>query len=210
MFFGRSQYGGESPAGTPDRDAFYDDNGGVADRLVMRYELDSVRAHEVVLAGPGTLNTRTRRVRRFRLRCRWRFPRASSRFLLPRDRPRRIPAVSPAVSPRSVRVRRSARDARGVDGAAARVDRRRSSAAPRRFHAIPGNQRLWAVSFFWLFLVIFGYSHMGNCTDGVFCLQTRPRYPPSTRKIQSHLSTHKHRSRRMAWRAWRRRWRRTG
>jgi hypothetical protein len=65
------------------------------------------------------------------------------------------------------------------------------------------------VSFFWLFLVIFGYSHMGNCTDGVFCLQTRPRYPPSTRKIQSHLSTHKHRSRRMAWRAWRRRWRRT-
>ena len=53
MFFGRSQYGGESPAGTPDRDAFYDDNGGVADRLVMRYELDSVRAHEVVLAGAG-------------------------------------------------------------------------------------------------------------------------------------------------------------
>ena len=54
MFFGRSQYGGESPAGTPDRDAFYDDNGGVADRLVMRYELDSVRAHEVVLAGLET------------------------------------------------------------------------------------------------------------------------------------------------------------
>ena len=54
MFFGRSQYGGESPAGTPDRDAFYDDNGGVADRLVMRYELDSVRAHEVVLADLDT------------------------------------------------------------------------------------------------------------------------------------------------------------
>ena len=53
MFFHRSRYGGESPAGTPDRDAFYDDNGGVADRLVMRYELDSVRAHEVVLAGAG-------------------------------------------------------------------------------------------------------------------------------------------------------------
>ena len=47
MFFYRSRYG-ESPAGTPDRDAFYDDNGGVADRLVMRYELDSVRAHESV------------------------------------------------------------------------------------------------------------------------------------------------------------------
>lgn len=53
MFLFRSRYGGESPAGTPDRDAFYDDNGGVADRLVMCYELDSVRAHEVVLAGAG-------------------------------------------------------------------------------------------------------------------------------------------------------------
>ena len=209
MFFCRSQYGGESPAGTPDRDAFYDDNGGVADRLVMRYELDSVRAHEVVLAG---LDTKYPYAPRSSVPVA--MPVAVPAGIQPFPPPSRpstslIPAVSPAVSPRSVRVRHAARDARGVDGAAARVDRRRSSAAPRRFHAIPGNQRLWAVSFFWLFLVIFGYSHMGNCTDGVFCLQTRPRYPPSTRKIQSHLSTHKHRSRRMAWRAWRRRWRRT-
>ena len=158
--------------------------------------------------GPGRLNTRTRRARRFRLRCRWRFPRASSRFLLPRDRPRRHPSRFTSRFMECTRSTRSARRTR-------RGWRSSARGSPPEFRRPPPischsrEQRLWAVSFFWLFLVIFGYSHMGNCTDGVFCLQTRPRYPPSTRKIQSHLSTHKHRSRRMAWRAWRRRWRRT-
>ena len=201
MFFYRSRYG-ESPAGTPDRDAFYDDNGGVADRLVMRYELDSVRAHESVA---GDTN--------------YPYPPHSS---VPVAMPVAVPAM-PAPFPPPSRPSTSpsqpfhqpfhgvyAFDTQRATHEAWMAQQRAWIAAgvlppPADFMPFPGITSLGGE----FLLVIFGYSHMGNCTDGVFCLQTRPRYPPSTRKIQSHLSTHKHRSRRMAWRAWRRRWRRT-
>jgi len=205
VFLFRSRYGGESPAGTPDRDAFYDDNGGVADRLVIRYELDSVRAHEVVLAGAG--ETKYPYV-----------PRSSVPVAMPVAVPAGIQPFPPPSRPSTSSSQPFHQPFHGVYAfdtqrathEAWMAQQRAWIAAgvpppPADFMPFPGTTSLGGK----FLLVIFGYSHMGNCTDGVFCLQTRPRYPPSTRKIQSHLSTHKHRSRRMAWRAWRRRWRRT-
>ena len=100
------------------------------------------------------LNTRTRRVRRFRLRCRWRFPRASSRFLLPRDRPRRYPSrFTSRFTTECTRSTLSARRTR-------RGWRSSARGSPPEFRRPPPischsrEQRLWAVSFFWLFLVI--------------------------------------------------------
>ena len=206
MFFGRSQYGGESPAGTPDRDAFYDDNGGVADRLVMRYELDSVRAHEVVLAGAGETK----------------YPYAP-RSSVPVAMPVAVPAgIQPFPPPSRPSTSLSqpfhqpfhhgvyAFDTQRATHEAWMAQQRAWIAAgvpppPADFMPFPGITSLGGE----FLLVIFGYSHMGNCTDGVFCSQTRPRLNLSTRKTQSQLSTHRHSSRRMAWRAWRRRWRRT-
>ena len=206
MFFGRSQYGGESPAGTPDRDAFYDDNGGVADRLVMRYELDSVRAHEVVLAGAGETKYPYA-------------PRSSVPVAMPVAVPAGIQPFPPPSRPSTSSFQPFHQPFHGVYAfdtqrathEAWMAQQRAWIAAgvpppPADFMPFPGTTSLGGK----FLLVIFGYSHMGNCTDGVFCLQTRPQFNPSTPKTLTHLSTHRHPSRRMAWRVWRRRWRRTG